>query len=87
MVETYSSSIVVPFGIGMTVFVTELVQQFKSRYVDIDRLAGYCIRQQGTSLQQKEATQQMAREIANILATYSNCFGSFQPQTRFGPRN
>ena len=47
----------VPFdNIGTTVFVAELVQQLKSRNVDIDRLAGYRTRQQGTNLQQKEAT-------------------------------
>ena len=52
---------VVPFdNIGRTVFVAELVQQLKSRNVGIDRLGGYRTRQQGTNLQQKEATQQIA---------------------------
>ena len=62
---------VLPFdNIGTTVFVAELVQQLKSRNVDLDRLAGYRSRQQGTNLQQKEATQQMAREIAQHLQSW-----------------
>ena len=61
----------VPFdNIGTTVFVAELVQQLKSRNVDIDRLAGYRTRQQGTNLQQKEATQQMACEIAQHMQSW-----------------
>ena len=56
---------VLPFdNIGTTVFVAELVQQLKARNVDLDRLAAYRTRQQGTQLQQKEATQHMAREVA-----------------------
>ena len=52
------------------VFVAELVLQLKSRNVDIDRLAGYRTRQQGTNLQQKEATQQMARELAQHMQSW-----------------
>ena len=52
------------------VFVAELVLQLKSRNVDIDRLAGYRTRQQGTNLQQKEATQQMACEIAQHMQSW-----------------
>ena len=64
---------VVPFdNIGTTVFVADLVQQLKSWNVDIDRLAGYRTRQQGTNLQQKEATQQMAPEIAEHVQ-YLGC--------------
>ena len=60
---------VVPFGnIGTTVFVAELVQQLKSRNVDIDRLAGYRARQQGTNLQQKKTTPQMALKIAHKVS-------------------
>ena len=38
-------------NIGRTVFGAELVQQLKARNVDLDRLAGYRTRQQGTNLQ------------------------------------
>ena len=48
----------------------ELVQQLKARNVDLDRLAGYRTRQQGTNLQQKEATQQMARELAQHIQSW-----------------
>ena len=62
---------VLPFhNIGTTVFLAELVQQLKARNVDLDRLASYRTRQQGTQLQQKEATQQMAREVAQHMQSW-----------------
>ena len=68
----YGSDVfVLPFdNIGTTVFVAELVQQLKSRNVDIDRLAGYRTRQQGTNLQQKEATKQMAKDLAQLMQSW-----------------
>ena len=54
-------------NIGTAVFVAELVPQLKPCNVDIDRLAGYRSRQQGTNLQRKEATQQMAWELAQHM--------------------
>ena len=61
---------VLPFdNIGTTVFVAELVQQLKARNVDLDRLAAYRTRQQGTQLQQKEA-QHMAREVAQHMQSW-----------------
>ena len=57
-------------NIGTTVFVAELVQQLKSRNVDLDRLAAYRSRQQSTQLQQKEATQAMAREVAQHMQSW-----------------
>ena len=60
-----SQTYVIPFdNIGATVFVAELVSQLRSRNIDLDRLAAYRSRNEGTNLQQKEATQQMAKDIA-----------------------
>ena len=60
-----------PFdNIGTTVFVAELVQQLKAGNVDLDRLAAYRTRQQGTQLQQKKATQHMAREVAQHMQSW-----------------
>ena len=66
---------VVPFDtIGMTVFFAELSHQLKSRNIDIDRLSAYRSRQAGTNLPTKEATQALAREVAqhlqSLLPTY-----------------
>ena len=62
---------VLPFdNIGTTVFIAELVQQLKSRNLDLDRLASYRCKQQGVFLQQKEATQHMAKELAQIMQSW-----------------
>ena len=62
---------VLPFdNIGTTVFVAELVQQLKARNLDLNRLAAFRTRQQGTQLQQKEATQYMAKEIAQLMQSW-----------------
>jgi len=68
--ETY----VIPFdNSGTTVFVAELVSQLPPRNIDFDRLAAYRSRNQGTNLQQKEATQQMVNCPADsILASRQN---------------
>ena len=59
---------VLPFdNIGTTVFIAELVQQLKARNLDMDRLAAFRSKQQGVYLQQKEATQHMAKELAQIM--------------------
>ena len=62
---------VIPFdNIGTTVFVAELVSQLRSRNTDLDRLAAYRSRNEGTNLQQKEATQQMAKDIAQQVQSW-----------------
>ena len=62
---------ILPFdNIGTTVFIAELVQQLKSRNLDLDRLASYRCKQQGVFLQQKEATQHMAKEVAQIMQSW-----------------
>ena len=62
---------ILPFdNIETTVFIAELVQQFKSRNLDLDRLATYRCKQQGVFLQQKEATQHMAKEVAQIMQSW-----------------
>ena len=59
---------VVPIDtIGMTVFFAELSHQLKARNIDIDRLSTYRSRQAGTNLATKEATQTLAREVAQHL--------------------
>ena len=59
---------VVPLDtIGMTVFVAELSHHLKSRNIDIDRLSAYRSRQAGTNLPTKEATQALARDLAQHL--------------------
>ena len=62
---------ILPFdNIGTTVFIAELVQQLKSRNLDMDRLATYRCKQQGVFLQQKEATQHMAKEVAQLMQSW-----------------
>ena len=62
---------ILPFdNIGTTVFIAELVQQLRSRNLDLDRLAGYRCKQQNVFLQQKEATQHMAKEVAQIMQSW-----------------
>ena len=62
---------ILPFdNIGTTVFIAELVQQLKARNLDLDRLASYRCKQQGVFLQQKEATQHMAKEVAQIMQSW-----------------
>ena len=62
---------VLPFdNIGTTVFIAELVQQLKARNLDLDRLASFRCKQQGVFLQQKEATQHMAKELAQIMQSW-----------------
>ena len=65
---------VIPFdNSGTTVFVAELVSQLPPRNIDFDRLAAYRSRNQGTNLQQKEATQQMVNCPADsTLASRQN---------------
>lgn len=74
---------VLPFdNIGTTVFIAELLNQLKTRNIDLDRLAAHRSRQAGTNLQTKEATQQMARDVAqhiqSWLPTYSTADASSQ---------
>ena len=57
-----------PFdSIGMTVFIAELSNQLRSRNIDVDRLGAYRSRQAGTNLPTKEATQALARDVAQHL--------------------
>ena len=57
-----------PFdSIGMTVFVAELSNQLKSRNIDVDRLGAHRSRKAGSNLPTKEATQALARDIAQHL--------------------
>ena len=57
-------------NIGTTVFIAELVQQLKARSLDLDRLAAFRSKQQGVYLQQKEATQHMAKELAQLMQSW-----------------
>ena len=62
---------VIPFdNIGTTVFIAELVAQLRSRNVDLDKLATYKSRSAGQFVNQKEATQNMAKEIAQLLQSW-----------------
>ena len=62
---------VIPFDtIGTTVFIAELVSQLRSRNVDLDKLATYKSRSAGHCVNQKEATQNMAKEIAQLLQSW-----------------
>ena len=62
---------VIPFdNIGTTVFIAELVSQLRSRNVDLDKLATYKSRSAGHCVNQKEATQNMAKEIAQLLQSW-----------------
>ena len=59
---------VLPFdNIGTTVFVAELVSQLRTRNVDLDKLATFRARSAGQCLNQKEATQNMAKDVAQKL--------------------
>ena len=62
---------VLPFGnIGTTVFVAELVSQLRTRNVDLDKLATFRSRSAGQCVNQKEATQNMAKEVAQLLQAW-----------------
>ena len=62
---------VIPFdNIGTTVFIAELVSQLRSRNVDLDKLATYKSRSAGHCVNQKEATQNMAKEVAQLLQSW-----------------
>ena len=62
---------VIPFdNIGTTVFIVELVAQLRSRKVDLDKLATYKSRSAGQFVNQKEATQNMAKEVAQLLQSW-----------------
>ena len=62
---------VIPFdNIGTTVFIAELVAQLRSRNVDLDKLATYKSRSSGQFVNQKEATQTMAKEVAQLLQSW-----------------
>ena len=62
---------ILPFdNIGTTVFIAELSQQLKARNLDLDRLAAYRSRQNGVHFQQKEATQFMAKEVAQLMQSW-----------------
>lgn len=59
---------VLPFdNIGTTVFVAELISQPRSRNIDLDRLASFKARTAGQHIAQKEATQLMAKEVAQLM--------------------
>ena len=65
--ETY----VIPFdNIGTTVFIAELVSQLRTRNVDLDKLATFKSRSAGQYVNQKEATQNMAKEVAQLLQSW-----------------
>ena len=62
---------VLPFdNIGTTVFVAELVSQLRTRNVDLDKLATFRSRSAGQCVNQKEATQNMAKEVAQLLQSW-----------------
>ena len=62
---------VLPFdNIGTTVFVAELVSQLRTRNVDLDKLATFRARSAGQCLNQKEATQNMAKDVAQLLQSW-----------------
>ena len=61
------------------VFVAELVQQLKSRNVDIDRLAGYRIRRQGTNIFNKKKL--LNRWHANLPNTCNLGYPPWRPLT------
>jgi len=59
---------VLPFdNIGTTVFIAELVAQLRTGNVDLDKLAAYRSRASGQAVTQKEATQYMAKEVAQLM--------------------
>lgn len=60
-----------PFdNIGTTVFVAELISQLRSRNIDLDRLASFKARTAGQHIAQKEATQLMAKEVAQLMQSW-----------------
>ena len=62
---------VLPFdNIGTTVFVAELVSQLRTRNVDLDKLATFRSRSAGQCVNQKEATQNMAKDVAQLLQSW-----------------
>ena len=62
---------VLPFdNIGTTVFIAELVAQLRTRNVDLDKLAAYKSRAWGQCVNQKEATQHMAKEVAQLMQSW-----------------
>ena len=62
---------VLPFGnIGTTVFVAELVSQLRTRNVDLDKFSTFRSRSAGQCVNQKEATQNMAKEVAQLLQSW-----------------
>ena len=62
---------VLPFdNIGTTVFVAELVSQLRTRNVDLDKLATFRSRSAGQCVNQKEATRNMAKEVAQLLQSW-----------------
>ena len=62
---------VLPFdNIGTTVFIAELVSQLRTRNVDLDKLATFKSRSAGHFVNQKEATQNMAKEVAQLLQSW-----------------
>ena len=62
---------VLPFdNIGTTVFVAELVSQPRTRNIDLDKLAAFKFRNSGHNIPQKEATQLMAKEIAQLMQSW-----------------
>jgi len=62
---------VLPFdNIGTTVFIAELVAQLRTRNVDLDKLAAHKSRAPGHNVTQKEATQYMAKEVAQLMQSW-----------------
>ena len=57
-------------NIGTTVFVAQLISQLRSRNIDLDRLAAHKSRNSGQNMPQKEATKQMAREVAQLMQSW-----------------
>ena len=53
-----------------TVFIAELVSQLCTRNVDLDKLATFKSRSAGQFVNQKEATQNMAKEVAQLLQSW-----------------
>ena len=71
VLHTDAKTFVLPFdNIGTTVFVAELVSQLRTRNVDLDKLATFRSRSAGQCLNQKEATQNMAKDVAQLLQSW-----------------
>ena len=76
---------VLPFdNISTTVFIAELVSQLRARNIDLDKLAAYKSRSSGHHVTQKEATQFMAKEVAQLMATDSTSRRHCQSTTHPG---